>query len=156
MWMGDVQARRLFPKASLERISKAIADSEARHSGEIRFAVESALELGPLFRGYSARDRAVEVFSNLRVWDTEANNGVLIYLLLADHDVEILGDRGIHAHLSAEGWEGICQRMESEFRRGNFEGGVLAGIAEVGARLERHFPRRGGDLNELPNQPVIL
>ena len=155
--LGDIHVRKRFPAASLDRIAKAIGETEARHSGELRFAVEASLDWGPLWKGFTARDRAVEVFSQLRVWDTEANNGVLIYLLLADHDVEILADRGIHAKVGPEGWENVCRRMEAEFRQGHFEAGVIEGIAEVGRHLERHFPRQGGeDLNELPNQPVIL
>jgi uncharacterized membrane protein len=109
-----------------------------------------------LWRGVSARERAVEVFANLRVWDTEENNGVLIYLLLADRDVEIVADRGIHARVGAEGWEIICRAMETQFRAGHFEQGVLDGIAQVSAQLTRHFPgpdRRG---DELPDKPVLL
>jgi uncharacterized membrane protein len=90
------------------------------------------------------------------VWDTEENSGVLIYLLLADHDVEIVADRGVHAKVGPAGWEAICRTMETEFRAGRFEAGVLAGIAAVSAHLETHFPPKGGDRNELPDQPVVL
>jgi uncharacterized membrane protein len=109
-----------------------------------------------LLKGVSARQRAVEAFARLGVWDTEANNGVLIYLLLADRDVEIVADRGVHAKVGPDGWEAICKTMEAEFRAGRFEAGVLAGIAAVGRHLEAHFPRRGADANELPDAPVML
>jgi len=156
LWIGKPERDRIFPKASLERITAAIAAAEAKHHGEIRFAVQSSLHAAEVFQGISARRKAIEAFARLGVWDTEANNGVLIYLLLADRDVEIVADRGVHAKVGAEGWEAICAKMESEFRAGRFEAGVLAGIAEVGRYLETHFPRRGEDVNELPDAPVML
>lgn len=147
---------QLLPAASLARIEQAISAAERPHRGEIRFAVESALDLAPLLRGISARERAIEVFANLRVWDTEENNGVLIYLLLADHDVEIVADRGIHARIGTEGWEKICSTMEAQFRAGHFEMGVLDGIQQISDLLAQHFPgpdRRG---DELPDKPILL
>jgi uncharacterized membrane protein len=149
-------AARAFPEQSLHAIEAAVKESELTHSGEIRFAVEPALEIGALLKGQSARDRAMEVFSALRVWDTEQNNGVLIYLLLADRDVEIVADRGIHARVGAETWEAVCRRMESAFRAGRMEQGVLEGIREVGAVLALHFPNEGPNANELPDRPVML
>ena len=126
------------------------------HDGQIRFAVEPALELAPLLSDQTARQRAIEVFSQLRVWDTEHNNGVLIYLLLADRDVEIIADRGIHVRLGTEVWEAICRGMEAAFREGHFEAGVLAGIHAVGEHLTHHFPARSGKPNEMPDSPVLL
>ncbi|MDP1997291.1 MAG: TPM domain-containing protein, partial [Gallionella sp.] len=130
--------------------------TETRHDGQIRFAVEAALDLAPLLAGQTARERAVEVFSELRVWDTEHNNGVLIYLLLADRDVEIVADRGIHAKLGTEIWEAVCREMEAAFRDGQFEAGMLAGIHAVGEHLTRHFSARSGKPNEMPDRPVVL
>jgi uncharacterized membrane protein len=156
LWIGNPERDRLFPPAALERITRAIAAAEAGHHGEIRFAVESSLSAAEIARGVDARQKAVEAFARLGVWDTEANNGVLLYLLLADRDVEIVADRGVHAKVGPEGWEAICRRMESEFRAGRFEAGVAAGIAEVGRHLETHFPRRGADVNELPDAPALL
>ena len=147
---------RTFPAAAMESIEKAIAAGESQHRGEIRFAAEAALDSGPLLAGQSARERAIEVFSLLRVWDTEENNGVLIYLLLADHDVEIVADRGINSRVAAGEWEQICRRMEAAFSRGAFQEGVIAGIQEVSALLARYYPARPGDRNELPNKPAIL
>ena len=155
-WIGRPEVRKLFPEDALERITQAIAAAEAGHHGEIRFAVEASLDGRHLRHGVTARERAVEIFSQLRVWDTEANNGVLIYLLLADRDVEILADRGVHAKVGAEGWEAICQGMEAAFRQGRFEPGVVQGIQAVSAHLQAHFPRSGPDVNELPDRPVIL
>lgn len=153
---GRAAARRAFPQSALDAIERAIRETEALHDGQIRFAVEAALDLAPLLAGQTARQRAIEVFSGLRVWDTEHNNGVLIYLLLADRDVEIVADRGIHARLGAETWEAICREMEAAFRNGQFEAGVLAGIRVVGEHLARHFPPRGGKPNEMPDRPVVL
>lgn len=148
--------RRRFPKRSLAAIEEAVRKSEGTHRGEIRFAVEAALDWGPLFRGRTARQRAVEVFSQLRVWDTEENSGILIYLLLADRHVEIVADRGVNARVGAVEWERICREMEAAFRGGRFEGGVVSGIAAITAHLARQFPARKGDQDELPNAPVVL
>ena len=151
-WM----VRRAFPGGTLLAIDRAIKASEAAHRGEIRFAVEGALHIEPLLRGQTARERAIDVFSQLRIWDTEHNNGILIYLLLADRDVEIVADRGIHEKVGAQEWEGICGKMEDAFRRADFEGGVVRGIQEVTQHLARHFPPIGDDRNELPDKPVVL
>jgi uncharacterized membrane protein len=154
---GRAAVRRAFPPASLAAIEAAIAAAECTHAGQIRFAVEPSLEGAALLAGQGARERAVDVFSLLRVWDTAHNNGVLIYLLLADRDVEIVADRGIHACCGAAAWESICERMEARFRQGLFEQGVIEGIAAVGAQLAAHFPPGdGSNGNELPDRPVIL
>jgi uncharacterized membrane protein len=148
--------RRDFPPAILARIEQTINAGEATHSGQIRFVVEGALDGAPLFRNQSARERALDVFSHLRIWDTAHNNGVLIYLLLADRDVEIVADRGIDAKVGAEGWEKICSEMETAFRAADFERGVIKGIEAVSRELARHFPRVGGGTNELPDAPVVI
>ena len=153
---GRASVRRVFPSRTMDAIERAISDTEAKHAGQIRFAVEAALELAPLLAGQTAHQRAIEVFSRLRVWDTEHNNGVLIYLLLADQDVEIVADRGIHIKLGTEVWETICHEMEAAFRGGHFEAGVLAGIQAVGEHLSRHFPARSDKPNEMPDRPVVL
>jgi len=150
------RVRRSFPSAALARIEQAIAQSESRHGGQVRFAVEHALDTASLLRGLSARQRALEVFSALKVWDTEHNNGVLVYLLLADRDVEVIADRGIHGRVGVDGWEAICREMESAFREGNFEQGVISGIARVSGLLESHFPKDQSGTNELPDRPVVL
>ncbi len=150
------QVRNKLSPAALERIERTIRESEVRHAGQIRFAVEHALEPGAVWRGESAVERALQVFSLLRVWDTEHNNGVLIYLLLADRDIEIIADRGIHGKVGAPAWEAICQEMEAAFRAGRFEEGIVAGIERVSRHLETHFPRHGGTTNELPDRPVVL
>ncbi len=153
---GRAAVRRVFPRLALLAIQRAIRETELRHNGQIRFAVEASLELMPLLSGQTAQQRALDVFSRLRVWDTEHNNGVLIYLLLADRDVEIIADRGIHTRLGQETWEAICHDMEAAFRKGKFEAGVLAGIHAVGDHLSHHFPARNGKPNELPDVPVML
>ena len=150
------RVRKLFPKHVLAKIERAIKASEAAHSGQVRFVVEGALDGAPLLRNQSARARALDVFSHLRIWDTAHNNGVLIYLLLADRDVEILADRGIDAKVGKAEWKRICTAMEAEFRKGNFEAGVLNGIASVTRHLAKHFPKHGAGRNELPDAPVVL
>jgi uncharacterized membrane protein len=151
------QVRRLFPPAVLARIEQAVRDGEATHAGQVRFVVEGALDGAPLLRGQPARERAIDVFSMLRIWDTAHNNGVLIYLLLADRDVEIVADRGIDAKVGHDGWERICREMEAAFGRGLFERGVVDGVAAVSRHLAAHFPAHGpGRPNELPDQPVVM
>jgi len=150
------RVNRAFPGDTLAAIDRAIKASEAAHRGEIRFAVEGALHIDPLLRGQTARERAIDVFSHLRVWDTERNNGVLIYLLLADRDVEIVADRGIHEKVGGQEWERICRNMEAAFRQADYEGGVIGGIREVTRHLAEHFPPVGDDRNELPDKPVVL
>ena len=148
--------RRIFTPKVLARIEQAIKAGEATHSGQIRFVVEGALDGAPLFRNQPARERALDLFSQLRIWDTADNNGVLIYLLLADRDVEIVADRGIDAKVGAAGWEAICKAMESDFRAGDFARGAIRGIDAVSRNLAAHFPRRGGGNNELPDAPVVM
>jgi uncharacterized membrane protein len=148
--------RRAFPRATLDAIEAAIRMSETRHGGEIRFAIENSLPGILAWRGMSGRERAIEMFSNLRVWDTEHNSGVLIYLLLADHDIEIVADRGIAARVAPAAWEAVAQTMEAAFRQREFERGALAGIEQIGALLAAHFPPSGHNPDELANRPVIV
>ena len=151
--------RRAFTSDTLGHIERAIAASETKHTAEIRFAVESALDSSALLRGQSAQARAVDVFSKLRVWDTEANDGVLIYLLLADRVVEIVCDRAAHAKIDGEAWRNICRMMEIAFKQDKFEAGVLSGIEAITQHLVTHFPRPDCALisaNELPNAPAVL
>lgn len=154
--MTHWQVSRAFPHVALNAIEQAIKSSEIAHLGEIRFAVEGALHTTALLRGQSARERAIEVFSQLRVWDTEHNNGVLIYLLLADRDVEIIADRGIHTKVGVQAWETICREMEAAFRAQRYQQGVINGIQAVAWHLARHFPAAGVNPNELPDRPVVL
>jgi uncharacterized membrane protein len=150
------QARRRFPRRVLAAIEQAIREGEATHSGQIRFVVEGALDGAPLFRNQPARERALDIFSHLRIWDTVHNNGVLIYLLLADRDVEIVADRGIDAKVGAAGWEKICADMETDFKAADFEGGVIRGIQAVSRQLAKYFPPHGKGPNELPDTPVVI
>ncbi|XUW92772.1 TPM domain-containing protein [Burkholderia sp. M6-3] len=156
MFMTRWRISSSFPVRSLMAIEQAVRESHQRHVGQVRFAVEGALHSLALLKGKSARERAIEVFSDLRVWDTEHNNGVLVYLLLADRDVEIVADRGIHARVSAEEWEAICREMEAEFRRGQYESGAIGGIRRVTGLLEKHFPASQSEREELPSSPTVL
>jgi uncharacterized membrane protein len=148
--------KRAFPQSTLDAIEAAIRVSETTHGGEIRFAIENSLPGTLVWRGMSGRERAIEMFSNLRMWDTEHNSGVLIYLLLADHDIEIVADRGIAACVDVGMWEQVAQTMEAAFRQGEFERGALAGIARIDALLAAHFPPSGHNPDELANRPVIV
>ncbi len=150
------RVRQVFPTDVLARIEQAIKAGEATHAGQVRFVVEGALDGAPLFRDQPARERALDLFSHLRIWDTAHNSGVLIYLLLADRDVEIVADRGIDAKVGAEGWENICREMEADFKAGNFERGVIKGIEAVSRVLAKYFPPDGHPRNELPDQPVVI
>jgi uncharacterized membrane protein len=148
---------RAFPDAALARIEKAIAEGEKRHRGQVRFAVEPALPLQRVLNRVGPRERALEVFGLMRIWDTHENCGVLVYLLLADRDVEIVADRGIHSNVGDAEWARVCKNMERSFRDGRFAEGVEAGIAEINNLLAQHYPRTGGPgPDELPNKPVIL
>ena len=149
-------ARRAFPPQVMKRIEDAIAAGERMHSGQLRFVVEGALPMGQLVRGETPRERALEVFSRLRIWDTEENCGVMIYLLLADRDVEIVADRGIHRKVGDETWQAICRAMEAAFRERRFTDGAIDGIDAINALLAQHFPRTTTGPNELPDQPVML
>ncbi len=150
------RVNRTFPKSSLNVIEQAIKASEATHAGQIRFVVEGALDGRPLFRDQSARERALDLFARLRIWDTAQNSGVLIYVLLADRNVEIIADRGIDAAVGHAVWQQICSAMETEFAKERFEQGVIAGIQAVTRHLATHFPKGRDGRNELPDRPVVL
>ncbi len=149
---------RAFPVEALEAIERAVTESERLHSGEIRFAIEAALEPGEILEGRTPRARALQVFAALGVWDTEANNGILIYVLLADRDVEIVADRGFNGRVSAAEWAAVCEAMEEKFRSGQYERGAVDGVHAAGRLLARHFPPLPGgrDEDELPNRPAVL
>jgi uncharacterized membrane protein len=149
---------RAFSPRALDAIELAIDESERHHSGEIRFAIEGALEPGEIWRGKTPRERALEVFAALGVWDTAANNGVLIYVLLADRDVEIVADRGFNDRVSPAEWQAVCADMEREFRVARYSEGGVVGVADVGRIISRHFPQIPGqrDEDELPNRPALL
>ena len=152
--------RRYFGPQVLGAIEAAIRETEAQHGGEIRFAVETALDMAELVENLAPRRRAMQVFGQLGVWDTADNNGVLIYLLLADRVVEIIADRGIAARIPQSEWDGVCREMEGFYRDKRFSEGSVAGVYGIGRLLARHFPGRrqdaDKDANELPNQPVLL
>jgi uncharacterized membrane protein len=154
------RTRMLFPSATLDAIEKAIARAERTHAGEIRFAIETALAPLHIINGMAPRARAVEVFAHLRVWDTEHNNGVLIYVQVADRDVEIVADRGFEGRVSPAEWAAVCRLMEEHFRAGRFEAGSIAGVDAIGSLLTRHFPPNlkavSQSHNQLPDRPTLL
>jgi uncharacterized membrane protein len=153
------RTRLSFPKATLDAIEKAIARVELSHAGEIRFAIETAMTPTHILHAVAPRARALEVFSQLRVWDTEANNGVLVYVQIADRDVEIVADRGFKEKVSLAEWEAVCRLMEQHFRAGRFEIGAIAGVEAIGKLLALHFPQTLKDarsLNQLPDRPTLL
>jgi len=151
--------RRAFPERALRAIEQAIAQGEAHHRGQVCVALEAALPPARVLRGVTPRERALEVFGLLRVWDTEENAGVLLYVLLADRDVEIVADRGIHRQVGDAEWEQICRTLESEFAAGRGPEGVVRAVERMSALMAAHFPARPGDpahRNELPDRPALL
>jgi len=152
---GRLSIRRAFPAETLKAIEQAIRRSEAAHEGEIVFVVEAALDTLSLVGGQTARERALEVFEQRRIWDTERNNGVLIYVLIADRAVEIVADRGIHQRAGDRAWQEICRQTEEAFRRGDYRGGSLAAIDGVGRHLTAHFDSAAPGPNELPDEPIV-
>ncbi|MBB3180110.1 TPM domain-containing protein [Variovorax sp. Sphag1AA] len=157
-WVDDADVRRALPADMLKRLEQRVGASERRHTGEIRICVEAGLPMSYLWRDATARERAIMMFSKLRIWDTAHNNGVLIYLLLAEHAIEIVADRGIDLHVDTEDWAAMAKRMGEAFREGRFEDGLTQALEEVSAVLVEHFPLAEGaaDRNELPDAPVIL
>jgi uncharacterized membrane protein len=156
-WLDESDARRALGSAALGRLRDRVAASELTHSGEIRVCVEAGLPLSYLWRGATARERAVTQFGKLRVWDTEHNNGVLIYLLLAERRIEVVADRGLSRRVGAAQWQAIAHGMGSAFRDRRFEEGLNAAIDTVTASLQTHFPLAPGEANpnELPDAPFL-
>jgi uncharacterized membrane protein len=154
--MSPVQSARAFPASTLDAIEREIAAHEKLHRGEVCFVVEAELTSAQLWADLSSRARAKEVFAQRGIWNTEENNGVLIYVLLADHRVEVVADRGVDSRSDAGEWEAICRMMESHFRERRYEEGAIAGVNAVSLMLERLFPARGEGRNELPDRPVRI
>jgi len=154
------RTRMQFPAATLDAIEESIKRTEAAHGGEIRFAIETSLSPLHILNDLTPRSRALDVFSHLRVWDTAANNGVLIYVQMADRNVEIVADRGLSGRISQAEWEAVCRLMEVHFRAGRFQAGSVAGVEAVGNLLARHFPpdvaRLPDPHNQLPDRPTLL
>lgn len=155
-WLGLRGASGAFPMSVRAAIEREIASAEQLHAGEICFAVQAGLDFGALWRGDTSRQHALGSFAHLGVWDTAADNGVLIYVLLADHAVEIIADRGIATLIPASEWQSLCDEVRERFRTGDFEAGAVHAVRGVAARLSRHFPAAGARSNELPNQPILL
>lgn len=156
-WLDDSDLRKAAPPELLERLARRVAASESRHGGEVRIYVEAGLPTSYLLRDATPRERALAIFGKLRVWDTEQNNGVLVYLLLAEHAIEIVADRGLSNRVDPGVWQQIVKRMGSAFHEGRFEDGLTQALEEVSALLAAHFPLAPGQSNpnELPDHPVV-
>ena len=156
-WLDESDTRKAIPPELVERLGRRVAASEKRHTGEVRIYVEAGLPMSYLWRAATPRERAVAMFGKLRVWDTEQNNGVLIYLLLAEHAIEIVADRGLSSKVDQEEWQRIVARMGDAFKQGRFEDGLTQALEEVSALLVTHFPAHpeAANANELPDHPVI-
>lgn len=156
-WLDETDTRRAIPPAMVERLAQRVAESERQHTGEIRIYVEAGLPFSYLWRDAPPRERAIAVFGKLGVWDTEQNNGVLIYLLLAEHAIEVVADRGLGRHVGPQQWQEVVAHMRDAFRAGRYEEGLKQAIDEVTALLVRHFPATPGapNANELPDHPVL-
>ena len=154
------RTRRKFPQSVLDSIEQAVARAERTHAGEIRFAIETSLAPLLVINDFSPRARALDVFAHLKVWDTEHNNGVLIYVQLADRVVEIVADRGLASRVSQSEWEAVCRLMEQHFRAGRYEAGAIAGVDAAGTLLARHYPpgleAAASPHNQLPDRPTLL
>ncbi len=148
--------RRAFPAPTLTAIQAAIADGETQHRAEVRLIVEPALAAFAVLNGHTARQRARELFSLYRVWDTEENCGVLIYVNLADRKVEIIADRGVGRAVTAPDWQAVCSTMTQGFARGAFHDSTIAGLAQLNTILATHFPENGARRNQLSDRPIVL
>ncbi len=156
-WLDETDAQRALGEGGLRGIEEHVAANERRHTGEVRVCVEAGLPLGYLWRRATARERAISMFGKLRVWDTECNNGVLIYLLLAEHRIEIVADRGITQRVPATTWQEISDAMGAAFKRSDYAGGLQGAVDRVGVLLTLHFPAdpSAANANELPDRPDI-
>ncbi|KQP38113.1 TPM domain-containing protein [Pseudorhodoferax sp. Leaf274] len=152
-WIDVGDAHKALPRAALERLERRISASEQRHTGEVCICVEAALPTSYLLRDATPRERAVAMFGKLRVWDTEHNNGVLIYLLLAEHAIELVADRGLNRHVDAPHWQAVVAQLGQVLRRGSVEDGLTTALEEVSAVLVMHFPQAQGTprTNSLPD-----
>lgn len=148
--------KRAFPEKTLNAIEEAITEGERRHRAEVRVIVEPSLDLQEVLAGVSPRDRARELFAQYGVWDTEENCGVLVYVNLADHQVEIVADRGVGRIVAAADWQAVCRTMTQGFARGDYHNSTLAALAQLNALLQEHYPDDGSTRNQLANQPVML
>jgi len=157
-WFEDVRLRRAFPRTLLEALARRVSASEQHHTGQICVCIEGGLPASYIWRDAGVRERAIMMFAKLRVWDTEHNNGVLIYLLLAERAIEIVADRGIDARVPDTHWNALTHHMSDAFGQGHFEQGMAQALDEVIALLGAHFPRQQGDdvRNELPDAPVVI
>lgn len=151
-----IAGRRAFPNETLKAIQAAIASGESLHRAEMRLIVEPALTIHAALAGISSRERARELFSDYRIWDTEENCGILVYINLADHKVEIVADRGVGKLLPAKEWQAVCQTMTQGFARGAFHDSAIAGLTQLNDLLKTQFPAAGARPNELSNRPVVL
>ena len=155
--LDDWRLRRDFPARALEGIGREVAVQEKRHRGELRVVIEGGLPLQALLAGRTARERALEHFTRLRVWDTADNAGVLLYILLADHRIEIIADRGINDHVGVTAWETICGALQRELAAGRHEPGIVAALMAISDLLALHFPAASdANPNELPDAPEAV
>ncbi len=156
-WLDDADSNRAVPPDMVERLMRRVMASERRHSGEVRIYVEAGLPMSYLWRDANARERALTLFGKLRIWDTELNNGVLIYLLLADHAIELVADRGLNQRVSVGEWQAMATKLGAAIRAGQYEEGLTQALEEVSAVLVKHFPLESNhaNLNELPDRPVV-
>jgi uncharacterized membrane protein len=153
---SSAEAKRAFPEATLSAIGEAITAGEQTHRGEVRLIVEKGLSFDDAWDGVTNRQRALALFADYGVWDTEDNCGVLIYINLAEHKVDIVADRGIDRKIDSATWQAVCRTMTDGFRNGQFHEATLTAIGQVNALLREHFPANGARPNELPDRPLML
>lgn len=156
-WRGTpATARQAFPEATLKAIETAIAEGETEHRAEVRLIVEAALTPGMAYQGVTNRERARELFVQYGVWDTEDNVGVLIYINLAEHQVDIVADRHVGRRITPEQWQAICRTMTAGFATGNYHDSTVQALGELNSLLQHHFPANGERGNQLPNEPILI
>ena len=148
--------KKAFPETTLQAIQEVITAGEKLHRAEVQLIVEPSLPLSEIWEGTSSRERAIELFSTHRIWDTEENSGILIYIDLADHQVEIVADRGIDHITTSDEWRSICQTMTSGFAQGNYHDSAIAALKLLNDILHDHLPDLEGQPDQLPNRPIIL
>jgi uncharacterized membrane protein len=160
-WLDESTTRRAIPPDLAQRLAQRVAASEQYHSGQIRIFVEAGLPLSYLWRNATTRQitrqRALAMFGKLRVWDTAHNNGVLIYLLLAERSIELVADRGLNDQVKPKVWRDLVAGIGNAFQQGRIEEGLTTALEEVSTLLARHFPLKAGEINpnELPDSPVL-
>lgn len=156
LFTTSAAGRSVFPPDALRAIEACISEGETCHDAEVRLIIEHSLPVSLVLKKVSPRQRAIELFSRYRIWDTERNSGILIYVNLADRKVEIIADRGVDRLVAAVEWQALCQTVTRGFAKGAFLESMLAALAQLNAMLRERLPSRGDHPNQLPDKPLVI